>query len=95
MMSRVQFPRLLLRARGSRGSTLLVLIRIGEGTASIAWMLYVFFFAQVAIIRYHVRAARGIRDNFLHDLFASCALYPMVISQMELGAPYIEQRKQV
>ncbi len=73
----------------------LCLSGIGEGTASIAWMLYVFFFAQVAIIRYHVRAARSIRDNFLHDLFASCALYPMVISQMELEAPYIEQRKQV
>ena len=73
----------------------LCLSDIGEGTASIAWMLYVFFVAQVAIIRYQVRAARSIRDNFLNDLFATFAMYPMVISQMELEAPYIEQRKQV
>jgi hypothetical protein len=73
----------------------LCLSGIGEGTASIAWMLYCFFVAQVAIIRYHVRAARSIRDNFLNDLFASFAVYPMVVSQMELEAPYIEQRKQV
>ena len=38
-----------------------------------------------------LRAAN--RDNFLHDLFASCALYPMVISQMELEAPYINASK--
>jgi hypothetical protein len=73
----------------------LCLSDIGEGTASIAWMLFVFFVAQVAIIRYQVRAARSIRDNFLNDLFATFAMYPMVISQMELEAPYIEQRKQV
>jgi hypothetical protein len=73
----------------------LCLSDIGEGTASIAWMLYVFFVTQVAIIRHQVRAARSIRDNFLNDLFASFAMYPMVISQMELEAPYIEQRKQV
>jgi len=31
----------------------------------------------------------------LNDLFASFMVYPMVVSQMELEAPYIEQRKQV
>ena len=73
----------------------LCLSGIGKGTEPVAWMLFVFFAAHVAIVRYHVRALRNITDNFLNDLFVSFIMYPMVLSQMELEVPYITNRKQV
>ena len=74
---------------------LLGMSTIGKGTATVGWTFYIFFAAHIAVVRYQVRKKRNITGNFMDDLFASGALYPMALSQMEHEAKYIQERKEV